>query len=159
MNLKSKSIVRGAILAAALTSSLAFADQASAADYFVSDNCLVNTNPDCTTGTNVLYVFYNSVDSNGYTDSARAKFLGNVPDYAGAGVNIHYIFSGNSGNGVAVKNNAASVLGCSSQANYRVYLYSNYGGHSQYISGNYGCSRGVNLDSQLHNDNASQAWA
>ncbi|MER5356263.1 hypothetical protein ABT093_38845 [Kitasatospora sp. NPDC002551] len=163
MKIKSNVFARGAVVAAALATalagSLAVAGQASAADYFVSDNCLDNPNPDCASGTNVLYVHYNSVDGNGYTDSARAKFLGNVPNYAGAGVNVHYIFSGNAGNGQAVKNNAASVLACSSAANYRVYYNSNYSGHAQYIAGDYGCNNGVNLDSTLKNNNASQAWA
>ncbi|MER7707808.1 hypothetical protein ABTX81_33560 [Kitasatospora sp. NPDC097605] len=163
MRIKSNFVARGAVVAATLTATLAgslvVAGEASATDYFVSDNCMVNTSPDCTDGTNVLYVHYNSVDANGYTNSARAKFLGNVPDYSGAGINIHYIFSGAAGNGQGVKNNAASVLACSSNANYRVYYNSNYGGHAQYISGDYGCNNGVNLDSTLKNNNASQAWA
>ncbi|MCX5209126.1 hypothetical protein OG689_07475 [Kitasatospora sp. NBC_00240] len=170
MGIKSRStgFIRPTAVVAVLMAPFAFAAPARAdtADSWVSDNCAVANNPDCRSGVNVLWVNYNSVDANGYTDSASAHFLGKVSDYAGMiAVNgslyttYHYIFSnGGNGSGQAVKNNAASVLACSSAANYRVYFNSNYGGHSQYISGDWGCNNGVNLDSTLHNNNASQAW-
>jgi hypothetical protein len=167
MGIKSMSVnaARGAVVAAVLAVPLAFTVQASA-DVWVSDNCAVATPvSDCESQTNVLFVFYNSVDKNGYTGSGRATFLGKVPDYAGVTVYsgsptvYHYVFAaGTAGSGVAVKNNAASVLACGSTANYRVYFNSSYLGHQQYISGDWGCNNGVNLDSVLHNNNASQAW-
>ncbi len=161
-------LVGPAAVAAVLMAPFAFAAPASAdtINVYTSDNCEVANNPDCNTGTNVLWVNYNSVDANGYTSSGRAHFLGKVPDYEGTVTTngslytaYHYVFAnGGNGTGETVKNNAASVLACSSVANYRVYYNSNYGGHSQYISGDWGCDNGVNLDSTLHNNNASQAW-
>lgn len=159
MNVSSRGTrtIRAAALAAVLVAPVALAGEASA-DAFVSNNCAVANNSDCQAGVNVLYVHYNSVDANGYTSSAYGKFLGYVPDYAGYGSTTYIFAGGGNGTNQVVKNNAASVLACSSEANYRVYFNSNKGGHSQYISGDWGCNNGVNLDSTLKNDNGSQAW-
>ncbi|MFE2914332.1 hypothetical protein ACFRKE_17020 [Kitasatospora indigofera] len=156
--------VRVMTFAVALLASLATATQAHATtvDSYVSNNCDTMASSDCWTGTNVLIVHYSPISSY----SASASFLGNVPSYSGAtgaadGIitNYHYVFSGDgAGSGQGVRNNAASVLACSSAANYRVYYSPSYQGHSQYISGDWGCDNGVNLDSTLRNNNASQHW-
>ncbi|MFF2077436.1 hypothetical protein ACFVXG_22105 [Kitasatospora sp. NPDC058162] len=128
------------------------------ADVSVSDNC-AKTGSDCQTDTNVMFIYFNSNTSDGQNYSSYAKFFGNVPDYAGE-PGYRYVFSGGngSGSGASVKNNAAAAKSCPSTANYRVYYYSNYGGHSQLIPGSWGCNVGTNLDSQLKNNNASQHW-
>ncbi|WP_030457618.1 hypothetical protein [Kitasatospora sp. NRRL B-11411] len=140
------------------------AQAANAVDYYVSDNCNTQSSSDCSAGFNVLDVYYSQ---NG--EGGRAKFLGNVSNYdsdsfyEGAVLyTYHYRYAyGTSSAGVnqGVRNNAASVKGCSSAANYRVYYSPAYQGSSQYIPGDWGCDNVTNLESWLRNENASQHWS
>ncbi|MBV2155172.1 hypothetical protein [Kitasatospora sp. SUK 42] len=159
---------RAAVVTLAVAAPFVLAGQAHA-DVYVSNNCGWQSSSDCRTDNNVLIISYNSNAGDGGNSSSSAKFFGNVPDYAGENVLngnqsgytfYRYVFSGGngSGNGVAVKNNAAAAKGCPSTVNYRVYYNSNYGGHSQLIPGSWGCYAGTNLDSTLKNNNASQHW-
>ncbi|MBO1413164.1 hypothetical protein [Streptomyces sp. FH025] len=157
---------RAAVVTLAVAAPLVLAGQASAA-VPISNNCGWQSSSDCSNGDNVLIISYNSNGGDGGNYSSSAKFFGNVPDYAGdtiySGMTVtdyRYVFSGGngSGNGVAVKNNAAAAKGCPSTVNYRIYYNSNYGGHSQLIPGSWGCYAGTNLDSTLKNNNASQHW-
>ncbi|MEW1675386.1 hypothetical protein AB0O47_19370 [Streptomyces noursei] len=119
-----------------------------------------------------LWVLYNT-KANAVVDgryvTSWATFYGNVYDYYGTSqyqgttlTTYRYVFNGN-GKGAwqYVKNNAGSVENCSTVDNYRVYFNSGHVGHSQYFPhrGAYAGCTIVNLDSTLHDNNASQHFA
>ncbi|TQF04049.1 hypothetical protein E6W39_19705 [Kitasatospora acidiphila] len=155
--------------AVGLVGPLAMSTPASAAtvNNYVSNNCNTANTADCWNGVSVLYVFYSQVDANGYTGSARSDFYGDVSNYSydvstSEGTNTYWNYrfgNGGSGDGQPVRNDAASALACGSTTNYRVYYSTGYQGSSQYISGDWGCNNGVNLESWLRNENASQHWS
>lgn len=179
MNLKKNLITRRrfSVLLAVMTSLMFFVPaQSSMADSNenVSDNCDVY-NSGCSYGD--LDIHYNTIAYDGYY-SAIASFYGNVYNYAGQDVSpngatvIHYkfVFGKNinnvsaSGTGVAVKNQGGSVENCAPADSYRIYFNSGYAGSSQYFQSTYGAlycqsSKYVDLNSTLHNNNASQHFA
>ncbi|WP_406287937.1 hypothetical protein [Streptomyces sp. NBC_00209] len=168
---------RISVLFAAIVSMLLFVPaQPSMADTTtnVSDNC-DTYNSGCSYGD--LDIHYNTIAYDGYY-SAIASFYGNVYSYAGKDVSpngavvIHYkyVFGKNvngvkaSGTGAAVKNQGGSVENCAPADSYRVYYNSGYAGSSQYFQSTYGglyCqgAKYVDLNSTLHNNNASQHFA
>lgn len=135
---------------------------------YVPNNC--NQYPsscysDGTMGNYYLELRFHSVE---YASSAYARFHGNVYDYAydsSNGIRYNYVFGGGGdGQSSPVKNDAASVYNSYGSASghdaYRVYYYSGYTGHSQYIEANVlGKDDPVNLDGTLKNENASQHFA
>ncbi|RKE20281.1 hypothetical protein [Streptomyces sp. TLI_171] len=148
---------------AALAGALAVPAEAQATTYtvYVNNNCNTDPNPDCYSGVNNLYVYYSQ---NG--TGAGARFFGNVPNYDGTtsggdGIITYYAYrydNDGAGAGQGVRNNAASVVACSSAATYRVYYSPSYQGSSQLIEGDWGCDTPENLASWLRNENASQHW-
>ncbi|MDX3239393.1 hypothetical protein PV392_27635 [Streptomyces sp. ME03-5709C] len=161
------------IVTAAITSIAALLLATSPAQaettFYVNDNCDVSWIT-CSYGD--LNVNYNTMQygltSDGHLLTSYASFYGNVPDYAGASryegsslVTYVYVFgNGGNGNGQRMKNNAGSVWNCAPEDNYRIYYNSGYVGHSQYIrNAYYGSCYWTDLDSTLHDQNASQHWA
>ncbi|MCQ1576627.1 hypothetical protein [Streptomyces parvus] len=171
--IKRSSILVSAMASLALLSPMQPAAAVESYDS-VSDNCDIPQNK-CSYGD--LHLHYNTIAHGGYS-SARASFYGNIYNYAGQSVSpngavvVHYKFvfgknsSGNnaSGTNVAVKNQAGSVENCAPADSYRVYYNSGYAGSSQFFWHTFGsvyCAGGkqVDLNSKLHNNNASQHFA
>ena len=134
--------------------SIGTAEQASAATVYTDNNGYPSQEGD-------FYLTYNSNDA-----GAAAWFYGDVPDYAGTGVysggtgsqTVVYVFqqNGGSGQGQAVKNNAAYGENSDLADSYTVYYNSSYEGASEvYYPVDYGFYEG-NLDSTLKNNEASQ---
>ncbi|WP_432068887.1 hypothetical protein [Streptomyces sp. C10-9-1] len=97
-----------------------------------------------------LNLFYNT---KAYGYGASSAFLGNIYNYNNG--KIVYVFGGTNngaGQGQAVKNNAGHGCVDSTWAKYRVYYNSGYSGVSQ----EFGPNTCKDLNSSLHNNNASQ---
>ena len=155
MRLSSLKFIATSLAATALFGavSLGAAQQAIA-----SSTVYVNGNTTAT-GTDVLALTYNSGGA-----GASAYFYGDIADYAGTGVysagsgttTIIYIFEDGAGSGQAVKNNAAWADNGSVTDSYTIYYNSNYEGASQVYAPEYYGTNSGNLDTTLHNNEASQ---
>lgn len=100
----------------------------------------------CDSGEFCLY--YNSDNAGSVSD-----FTGSIPDYGASQPGCYEFKGSGTGQGLCVKNRAASVWNRSSRT-VRVYYNSGYGGSSQtFVSG----ARG-NLNSTLKNENASHEF-
>ncbi|MFC1431420.1 hypothetical protein ACEZDB_12280 [Streptacidiphilus sp. N1-3] len=153
LSLKSRTAVAMAMGGVIAATSLCTATSASA-------TVTVSTNCNWALG---LDIFYNSNQG-----GASADLCDDVYDYAGWPIyngssldTTHPVFThewkdnSTAGVGVAVKNNAASVINFAPSVNYTVYYHSGYSGAAQSIpyvhNGAY-----VNLIAALKNNNASQ---
>ncbi|MET9519906.1 hypothetical protein [Streptomyces sp. NPDC002994] len=151
-----------------LASTFVFAPSASAATSYASDECSSSGNAYC------FVMHYNSRGEQTWY-SVSSCFVANesIPNHYGYSPNgvalVRYVFGyglisgnyntcrlGNSGEGLELKNNAASASNGECSANNRVYYSSGYSGISQAFlpnCGDYWPSE--NLVSSMKNENAS----
>ncbi|MCL7427111.1 hypothetical protein [Streptomyces sp. YS415] len=159
---------RVAVAVGAFAAVVSFAAPASAATSYAADECTSSGNAYC------FVIHYNSRSATS-NYSASSCFVANrsIPDYYGYSPNgailVRFVFDyglisgnyntcrlGNSGEGLEVKNNAASASNGECVASYRVYYSSGYQGVNQTFSptcGDYWPSE--NLSATLKNENAS----
>ncbi|MFC1419089.1 hypothetical protein [Streptacidiphilus cavernicola] len=160
----SRTVVGAVALGLAVTGLVATAGSASADSYETK-----STNCSWTDGSAGLELYYNSNEG-----GAAAFMCSDVYDYAGyvyspngaVADHVTYVFSskyaGSAGNGVALKNNAASAeaqwgaFSGNIPGYYMVYYNSGYAGHSQYFGALDNGGAPANLDSTLKNNEASQ---
>ncbi|AEN11852.1 MULTISPECIES: hypothetical protein [unclassified Streptomyces] len=136
-----------AAAAAGLTVSV-FSSSAQAVEYRYGE-CVRTAAGWCQTA-NHLTLYYNS---KAYGYGAASGFMGDIYNYDNG--SVVYVFGGTTngaGQGQAVKNNAGHACVDSTWAKYRVYYNSGYAGVSQ----DFGPNNCKDLNSSLHNQNASQ---
>ncbi|MFF8100866.1 hypothetical protein ACF07S_13980 [Streptomyces sp. NPDC016640] len=168
--MRSSLLKRVAVAAGTFAAALSVSSPASAATSYSADECTSSGSTYC------FVIHYNSrSETTNYSSSSCFVATRDIPDYYGYSPNgttlVRFVFEyglisdnyatcrlGNTGEGLAVKNNAASASNGERSASYRVYYNSGYLGTSQTFSPTCGLHwPSTNPISSLKNENASAA--